>query len=512
MQHMTAEIIAKAVGGRILWGDPQTPVLDICTDSRQAKGGELYVPILGERVDGHRFIEGALRNGAIATFTSQHDKVEDLPESVRGVETNAASAGILTEKGVPAGECPCRPADLSATVWIRVDDTRGALQTLGKFCRSRLDIPFVGVTGSVGKTSTRTMIATALAAGFHTFQTAGNANSQVGVPITLSRITEDYEAAVIELGMSEPGEMARIGAIAGLDVAVMTNIGISHIEQLGSQANILREKLHITDGLAEDGWLILNGDDAHLCPQNAHKQEGASVENIPELQKCVKKYKTRYYGLQPHNDYRASDIRAEHGKTLFTLHCAKGEYPVALSVIGMHHVQNALAALACADVLGLPLNDAAAALIHFGGVAHRQETIALPAMGITVIDDSYNASPDSMRAAITALQMTQTQGRKIAVLADMWELGPETLRHHYGVGQAVGASEVQILVTVGPLSVEMAKGAAEQNPNLQIVSVEDRFQAAQWLEEHHLAGDLILFKGSNGMKLFEIIEKWKEVR
>ena len=484
MQHMTAGKIAEAVGGRILLGDPETPIIDICTDSRLPKGGELYVPILGERVDGHRFIEGALKKGAVATFTSQHDAVEELPESVRSEE-------------------------LTNTVWIRVDDTRGALQMLGKYCRSCLEIPFVGVTGSVGKTSTRTMIATALAAGFHTFQTAGNANSQVGVPITLSRITDDYEAAVIELGMSEPGEMARIGAIAGLNVAVMTNIGISHIEQLGSQANILREKLHITDGLADDGWMILNGDDAYLCPEHNHNEDGVSVEKIPELAACVEKYKTLYYGLKSHNDYRAEDIRVKEGKTLFTLHCAKGQYPVVLPVIGLHHVQNALAALACADVLGMPLEDAAAALIHFGGVAHRLEWITFPAMGITVIDDSYNASPDSMRAAITALQMAQTQGRKVAVLADMFELGEETLRHHYGVGQALGSSDADLLLTVGPLSVEIARGAAGKNPNLQIVSVEDRFQAAQWLEENYRQGDLILFKGSNGMKLFEIVEKWK---
>ena len=132
-------------------------------------------------------------------------------------------------------------------------------------------------------------------------------------------------------------------------------------------------------------------------------------------------------------------------------------------------------------------------------------------MGITVIDDSYNASPDSMRAAITALQMTQTQGRKVAVLADMFELGTETLRHHYGVGQVLGASDADLLLTVGPLAVEIAKGAAEKNPELQIVSVEDRFQAAQWLEENYRQGDLILFKGSNGMKLFEIVEKWKQL-
>lgn len=488
MQHITAGQIARAVGGQILCGAPETPVLDICTDSRKAKKGDLYVPILGERVDGHRFIEGALKNGAVAVFTSQHGSEEECAAAVSDVE------------------------ELSP-VWIHVSDTRGALQALGKYCRSRLDIPFVGVTGSVGKTSTRTMIATALSAGFHTYQTEGNANSQVGVPITLSRVTEDYEAAVIELGMSEPGEMTRIGSIAGLNVAVMTNIGISHIEQLGSQANILREKLHITDGLAEDGWLVLNGDDPYLRPEG-QKNHGSDLEQaacaVPELDACVKKYRTVYYGLHEDNDYRGSEIQVKDGRTEFILRYPGGELTVTLPVIGIHHVRNGLAALACAHILGISMEAAAGALSHFGGVAHRQERIEFPALGITVIDDSYNASPDSMRAAITTLQMTERKGRKLAVLADMWELGPETRRYHYEVGQMLGASDAQVLVTVGELAREIARGAQEKNPELQAVSFMDRFEAAKWLEENREAGDLILFKGSNGMKLFEIVEQWRK--
>lgn len=460
---MTAGEIAEAVGGYLLCGNPDTPVNDICTDSRQAKAGDLYVPIIGERVDGHRFIENTLQSGAAAAFTSEHDAVTDE----------------------------------SGAVWIRVEDTRAALQALGKYCRSRLNIPFVGVTGSVGKTSTRTMIATALAAGFHTYQTAGNANSQVGVPITLSRITDDYEAAVIELGMSEPGEMTRIGSIAGLDVAVLTNIGISHIEQPGSRENILKEKLHITDGLAADGCLILNGDDPFLYPDPGE---------------YVKQYKKLYFGLEAHNNYRAGHVQVEDGKTTFTLQYPGGTAAVTLPVIGMHHVSNALAALACADVLGVSVEAAAEALAGFCGVAHRQETVKLPFMGITVIDDSYNASPDSMRAAITSLQMTESTGRKVAVLANMWELGPNTRTYHYEVGQFLGAADVDVLVTVGELAEEIGKGALEKKPDLFVVSCKDRFDAAQWPENHREEGDLILFKGSNSMRLFEIVENWKKRR
>lgn len=485
MEQMTAEKIACAVGGQILCGDPSTPVLDICTDSRQCKPGDLYVPILGERVDGHRFIEGAFRAGAAAVFTSKHRDRKDIDREEKG----------QTSEGV----------------WIAVDDTRAALQALGRYCRNLLSIPFVGVTGSVGKTSTRAMIATALSAGFRTFQTAGNANSQVGVPITLSRVTGDSEAAVIELGMSEPGEMTRIASIAGLNVAVMTNIGISHIEQLGSQAGILREKLHITDGLRPDGVLVLNGDDPYLCPEHHEK-----TERVEELADCVARYRTVYYGTEPHNDYRAEEIRVEGGRTVFELN-----YPdirtkktvrltVTLPVIGTHHVMNALAALACADLLGVPVEAAAAALSGFTGVAHRQETLLFPSLGITVIDDSYNASPDSMRAAITALSMTACEGRRIAVLADMWELGEGSPGYHYEVGEAVGRSPVDVLITVGERALEIARGAQDIRPDLPVVSFADRFGAGDWLETNRRAGDLILLKGSNGMKLFEIAQEWKQ--
>lgn len=491
MEHMTAGEVAKAVGGRILTGDPNQAVTDICTDSRRCKPGDLYVPILGERVDGHRFIEGAIAQGAAAVFTSEHT-AEDFRTAGQGDgETEPSGSGTGHRKT----EC-------SGIVWIQVEDTRAALQKLGGYCRNRLAIPFVGVTGSVGKTSTRAMIAAALSAGKRTFQTAGNANSQVGVPITLSKVTEDYEAAVIELGMSEPGEMTRIASIAGLDAAVMTNIGISHIEQLGSQANILREKLHITDGLKKKGYLILNGDDPYLS--------GHGEEYVAELDECTARFHTVYYGLEAGNEYRAGNVEVRNGETCFDLLCHGETVPVALPVIGIHHVRNALAALACADVLGIPLSEAAGALADFSGVAHRQEILKFAPWGITVIDDSYNASPDSMRAALTTLQLMETEGRKIAVLADMWELGPETGKYHFQVGQAAGETDLDVLLTVGELAKEIRAGALAANPKLQVLSYEDRAEAAKWLEENRREGDLILLKGSNGMKLFEIVEEWKK--
>jgi UDP-N-acetylmuramoyl-tripeptide--D-alanyl-D-alanine ligase len=475
MERMTAGEIAKAVGGQILAGDPALEVTDICTDSRQCKEGDLYVPILGERVDGHRFLTSVISQGAAAVFTSEHTK-----EAVEAM----------------------KPEERGTAVWIQVEDTRMALQRLGGFCRNRLQIPFVGVTGSVGKTSTRSMIATALSGEKRTFQTAGNANSQIGVPITLSRVPGEAEAAVIELGMSQPGEMEKIAAIAGLDVAVMTNIGISHIEQLGSQANILREKLHITDGLKKDGYLILNGDDPYL--------RGQGEEPVPELDACVARFHTCYYGLQEENDYRAVKIEGKEGKTCFQLIYHGGTVPVVLPVIGLHHVRNALAALACADVMGLSVEIAAKALSGFSGVAHRQEILTLDSLGITVVDDSYNASPESMEAALTTLKLMEAKGRKIAVLADMFELGPNTKAYHFQVGEKAGRMAPDLLITVGELAREIRAGALSVNPDLPVMSFADRFQMGEWLEKNRKPGDLILFKGSNGMKLFEIVENWKK--
>ena len=471
MEHSTAAWVAQATGGRILCGEETAAVTDISTDSRKVKAGDLYVPVLGAQADGHRFIGAAFEQGAAASLTSEHDTREE-----------ALAAGA------------------AGRVLIRVDDTKEALQRLGAACRRRLSIPFVGVTGSVGKTSTRAMIATALSAGLRTFQTAGNANSQVGVPVTLSRVREADEAAVIELGVSDPGEMTRIASIAGLNVAVITNIGVSHIEQLGSREGILREKLHITDGLAADGVLLLNGDDELLCPKNAGE----------ELRARADMYRTLRYGIEEWNDYRARDVRVRDGHTLFTLYAPGGAAEVTLPVIGAHHVTNALAALACADLLGVPVTAAAKALADFTGVAHRQEWIRLPGMGITVIDDSYNASPDSMRAAFSTLQLAQTQGRKLALLADMWELGPETERYHYEVGRALGATDAAVLAAVGGLARAIVRGAREAKPALTAECFDDRFAAARWLEAQMRPGDLALVKGSNGMRLFDIVEEWKK--
>ncbi len=453
MEHMTAGDIAKACGGHLLAGDPQTPVEHISLNSNEMKGNDLFVPLIGERVDAHRFIAQAMENGAAAALTSEHSRA---PEGAVGV-------------------------------WIQVEDTKAALQALGIFCRSRLPLPVIGVTGSVGKTTTREMIAAALSAGRRVFKTPGNYNSQVGVPVTVSEISSSDEIAVVELGMSEPGEMTVIARIACPDMAVITNIGVAHIGQLGSRENIYREKMAVLDGLREGGILVLNGDDPWLKESRA--KDGC---------------RTVYYGLGEHCEYRAEQVRISEGYPSFTAVCRGVRVPVTLRVMGLHQVGNALAALAAADLNGVSLTAAAKALESYVGYQGRQQQFE--SGGILFIDDTYNASPASMTAAMDLLSSLDRGGRRIAVLADMKELGEEEVRFHREVGTHVGKSRIDLLLTYGNLAEELAKAALEERPGLAALHFRERQALEKYLTDHLESGDAVLLKGSNSMKLGEVAQ------
>ena len=270
MENVSVQDIIVATGGVLLSGNGGTMLNKIRLDSRQVESGDLFVPIIGEKVDAHKFLGQVAAKGAGAVLTSEH-----------------------REKTAEMDETSC--------AWIAVDDTKKALQDVGRHLRKRLTLPIVGVTGSVGKTTTREMIAAALSARFHVYKTPGNSNSQVGVPITVSEITKEDEIGVLELGMSEPGELTVIAQIAKPDVAVITNIGITHIEQLGSRDNIYKEKMTIQDGLSDGGVLVLNGDDDML--QKTTGKTGV---------------KTVYYGTGVNCDYRAVALVLTDGKAEFT--------------------------------------------------------------------------------------------------------------------------------------------------------------------------------------------------
>lgn len=474
LTDMTAEDLIRASGGRLLQGSDKTRIGHISLDSRKMKGDDLFVPVIGERADGHRFICQALEQGAAAVFTSEHHSPEDVKNCLK----------------IQGGESSDLKGKMEESVWIEVEDTKKALQDFGLYCRGKKSLPLVGITGSVGKTTTREMIAAALGAGLQVYKTPGNSNSQVGVPITIAEIPEEAQVGVIELGMSEPGEMTRIARIARVDCAVITNIGVTHIQQLGSKENILKEKLHIQDGMNPEGVVILNGDDALL--QNVKPEGGRQV---------------LYYGMGENCDCRGFDLHLEQGASVFTAVCRGERVQVRLKVMGGHMVSNALAALAVASVYGIPLGQAAAGLEEFEGFQGRQQILYLD--GVTVIDDSYNASPASMKAGIQVLCSMKDAKRRIGVLADMKELGINAPEFHREIGAYIADHPIDEVLLLGELAWEIGCGIQAAGSKIPFTCCRNLEEVKDWLEGGVQEGDCILFKGSNSMGLSEAVNNFK---
>lgn len=447
---MTVGEIAAACAGKLLCGDPDTIITAVSTDSRKIESGTLFVPIKGERTDAHTFINATFAAGAAATLTQEHDSMDD---------THA---------------------------WISVSDTGEALQQIAAVYRRGFHIPFVGITGSVGKTTTKEMVALALSAGLNVMKTEGNFNSQIGLPLTMFNLTDQHQAAVIEMGMSDFGEMARLARIAAPDYAVVTNIGISHIEHLKTQLSIMNEKLHIIDNFHKGSILFLNGDDTMLA--GLRGQLNAKII---------------YFGTQLWCDFRAENIRTTATSTQFTLFAAEEIGEVKLPVLGMHNVTNALAALAVAQTLGVPLSKAMAKLSGYQPLAMRQQIHHVNE--VTVIDDSYNASPDAIKSSVDVLCSFHT-GKRVAVLADMLELGDFSQRAHFGVGVHAAQAGVDIVVTVGERAVEIAKGAQSVNPNIVCFPCSNNNEAIAKLKSILTGGDAVLIKGSRAMRTDQIVK------
>ena len=444
---MFIDEILEATGGRLLCGDIKTEVLTTSTNSREIGEKCLFVPVIGENVDAHKFIDSAFANGAVASFTSEHD----------------------TAKG---NNC-----------LIRVDDTIKALQDMGAYYGRKLNIPTVGITGSVGKTTTKEMVACALSAKYNVFKTSGNHNSQIGVPVTLLEMKESDEYAVIEMGMSMKGEMKRLAELVELDMAVMTNIGVSHIEQLGTRQGICDEKMNICNALKEDGKLFLNGDDDIL----------SKYDNKNAI----------FYGMSAKCEFRGKDVKVHEDGIDFVLIHDDKEYNVKLNVLGKHNVLNALVAIAVAYNAGIEIEDAIKALAMYGGVKMRQQIIKTDTA--VIIDDSYNASPDSMRAGLSVLCDYNSTGRKVAVLADMLELGENSKSYHYEVGEYIVNNHIDELITFGEDSKEI-KRAVEEHTDIVTKHFDKREDIIKYLENTLEKDDVVLLKGSRGMKLNEVAD------
>ncbi|MGN0518214.1 MAG: UDP-N-acetylmuramoyl-tripeptide--D-alanyl-D-alanine ligase [Acutalibacteraceae bacterium] len=455
MQNVTVNDILNATGGILLCGDKNTVIENISIDSRKMKGNDIFVPFIGEKTDGHLYINSAFNNGAAASFSSKKDVPLDDAHPI-----------------------------------ILVEDTEKALKATGKWYRqNRVTVPLIGVTGSVGKTSTREIIATALSAEKTVFSTKGNYNGQLGVPMTVSDITSNDDIAVIEMGVSLFNEMEVISQIACVNCAVVTNIGICHIENFLTQENIRTEKLKIIDNMPDGGTLILNGDD-----------------------KLLREYKTNrnvhivYYGTSDDCTYRAENIKVACDETSFDVTIKDKSYHVTLNVPGRHNVMNALSALAVCDFAGVDIDKAIQKLGEYKGFSRRMERINCK--DYTIIDDAYNASPDSVRAAIDVFSEMKTNGKKIIILADMLELGKDEERLHKDIGTYLADKDITAAVLIGKLSQNTAQGASASQ-TMQVVHFDDNTAAYEYLKANVNSGDAMLFKGSHSMKLEEIIDKFR---
>lgn len=450
MQNISVNDIVRATGGVLLCGDGNTEVVSISTNSREIGEKCLFVPIIGEKVDAHRFIGGAIEQGAVAVLTMEHDSME------------------------------------SQIPYIRVEDSVKAIQAIGRYYNGLMKMPKVGITGSVGKTTTKEMIACALSAGKNVFKTSGNSNSQIGVPITVTQMDNSYDVAVIEMGMSNPGEMSILASIVNLNACVFTNIGVSHIENLGSQDNICREKFHITDALEEGGLVFLNGDDPILMK---HRDELTHASYT--------------FGKSEGCDYRAINIQNVNNGVEFDAVFDGRTYRVRLNVPGDHNVLNALVAIAVSGFMGVDTDAAIKSLSEYEGIKMRQQIYLKN--NITFIDDSYNASPESMKAGINVLCSINAEGRRIAVLADMLELGSNSPEYHRETGRYIAGTDVTDVLLFGEMATCIGEGI-KAHSSINVTSFANRDEIIEYLKKNLLPGDAVLFKGSRGMKLNEVAD------
>lgn len=432
----------------------EADITSVVIDTRKVEKGSLFICIKGERFDAHDFAKDAEKAGASA---------------------------VVAEKAVDVN-CPV----------IVVKNTKDALLKLSGYYRSKFDIPVVALTGSVGKTTTKDFTHLVLSAKYNCIKTQGNLNNEIGMPQTLFSMEEDTQAAVIEMGMNHFGEISNMVKAVKPTVAMITNIGVSHIENLGSREGILKAKLEILEGLPKNSPLILNGDN--------------------DLLKTVKNddYNIVLVGIENENcQFRAVDICENDLQTSFKINYNDRCVNVTIPTIGIHNVYNALFAFAAGCYTGVDENYSVNALANYTPSGMRQKIVDFNE--ITVIEDCYNASPDSMNATIETLSSLKAK-KRIAVFADMLELGDSSESLHYGVGKSVAKSNIDFLVCYGEKAKFIQKGATE-NGMKNVFHFDDKEELCEKLVQLCEKGDAVTFKGSRGMKLEDVIEsfykRWK---
>ncbi len=450
MSPCTVAALCAAVGGKLLSGDSAAVVTGVTTDSRAASDGQLFIPLTGERFDGHAYIDGALSAGAAGCLTAR------VPETMQ-----------------------------PGKFYIQVADTRLALKALAAWYRSRFTLPVVQITGSAGKTTTKEMVAAVLSRRYDTLKTQANFNNDIGTPLTLLGLAPQHQAAVIETGMNHFGEIRYLGEMVQPDIAVITNVGDAHIENLGNtRQGILQAKCEIFENLAPDGIAVLNGDDPLLdtvtLPQTilrCGRGEGCSV--------------------------RVTDVddRGIEGIAC-TVTTAKASYRLMTASPGGFMIYPMAMAAAIGEALGLTGEEIAAGVAAYVPTGSRMHIIRLPE-GRLLIDDCYNANPQAMTEALRLLAVTQTR-RRAAVLGDMGELGELTVSAHRAIGALTGELHLDSVIAIG----EKARDIASAAPNAQwFPSVEDALPAVR---AAFTGGTAMLVKASHAMHFENIVKELEQ--
>ena len=454
MQILTIGDILEATGGELLSGDIDKVITGITTDSRNTDAGTLFVPIIGEKFDGHEFIQAAFDQGAQAAITQKETE-------------------LLVGKTI-----------------IKVNDTFKALGDIARFYKERYNLPTVAVTGIVGKTTTKDMLYSALSGRYNTLKTEHSFNNEIGLPLTVFRLEKEHEAIVLEMGMNHFGEIERLASIGRPDVAVITNIGQAHIEHLGSREGIFKAKMEIAKLFTEKNTLIVNGDDDFL---------GKVKGTVP----C----KVLYYGINnPQNDVYAKDIHDSGLNGIDFKAVVDGdEYKIKVNVPGEHNVYNALAAICVGREFNVPMEKIIKGIEDFELTEMRMAVEEYE--GITIINDCFNASPDSIRAAVKVLGKIKDK-RKIAILGDMLEMGDYAENAHYELGKALCENGIDMLITAGENMKHLARGAKDMGLS-NIVTFDKTLEVCEFVKKEIKSGDAVLIKASHGMHFEQVYDSIK---
>lgn len=450
MKNMTLSAIAKACNGQLVGGENYEgkEVAGVVLDSRLVEQDYLFIATVGERVDGHNFIDDVFTKGALAVVC------EKAPMNAKGP-------------------------------YILVDNSFAALKSIAEWYRMQLDIKVVGITGSVGKTSTKEFISNVLSQKYSVLKTEGNFNNEVGLPLTVLKIRDYHEVAVLEMGISDFGEMNRLSKIAKPDICVITNIGPCHLEFLGSRQGVLKAKSEIFNHMNKEGSVCINGDDDMLV----------TIDTV-HGKKPIR------FGLDANNDVYATDIenRGLLG-TICTIHVDQELFHAKIPLPGEHMVRNALAATAVGRLLDLNSDEIANGINTVQSVGGRSNIIRH--QHYTIIDDCYNANPVSMKAAIDLLTMADTN--KVAILGDMGELGSDENALHKEVGTYAASANIDVLICVGRLSSHIYEGASEANFQGKLLYFETRDELIAALSSIMKENDTILIKASHSMGFEKIV-------